>query len=127
PIANPAGCVMKSKPLLMPRRRMFSSVLENRYAPAATISASTTTWYSTPRKALLRQDQLRDLGGALTRDQPDRVRPLLDPSFRRPSPHGRRVHEAALAPQVVGTARQLQRRLRAHVALEDLAIVAHRL
>src|SRR5512134_3030098 len=61
---KPAGCQMKSKPLWMPRTRMFSSVLENRYAPVAKISASTITWYSTPRKALLRQDQERAFGGA---------------------------------------------------------------
>ena len=64
-MAKPAGCVMKSKPLWMPRTRMFSSVLENRYAPAAKTSPSTITWYSTPRKALLRQDQDRVLGGAV--------------------------------------------------------------
>src|SRR5687768_17789706 len=61
---NPAGPLMKSKPLWMPRMRMFSSVLENRYAPAANTSPSTSTWYSKPRKALLRQDQERLLGGA---------------------------------------------------------------
>src|SRR5213078_4549723 len=48
-------------------------------------------------------------------------------SPRLRSSHRRCVDEAALAPQVVGAARQLQYRLRADVALEDLAIVADRL
>src|SRR5438874_12270724 len=37
----------------------------------------------------------------------------------------RRVHQAALGPQVVDAARQVDRRLLAQVALETLAIVAH--
>jgi hypothetical protein len=41
------------------------------------------------------------------------------------SAHRRGVHEAALVPQVVAAARQADRRLRADVALEDLAVVAH--
>src|SRR5262245_160803 len=108
----------------MPRTRMFSSVLENRYAPAATIRPSTITWYSTPRKALLRQDQLRDLGGAAM-ESAGQGSPAGEPAFVLTLSHRRGVHEAAMAPQVVGTARQLQRRLRADVALEDLAVVAH--
>src|SRR5688572_871372 len=121
---NPAGPLMKSKPLWMPRMRMFSSVLENRYAPAAKTSPSTITWYSKPRKALLRQDQDRVLGGAVAMQgqgpsQTNPVSSLLS--------HRRGVHEAALAPQAVRAARQLQRRLGSHVALEDLAVVAHRL
>ncbi len=43
-MAKPAGWVMKSNPLWMPRARMFSSVFDSSSAPAASSTASATIW-----------------------------------------------------------------------------------
>src|SRR5688572_25487657 len=98
PMSKPAGCRRKSKPLWIPRACMFASVLCARYHSPTPIRTTATSWKTRPRKAWLRQLNVL----------PDRGR----------------IHEAPFVPQIVGSAREVERRLLADVAREDLAVVA---
>ena len=144
PMSKPAGPTRKSKPLWMPRTRMFSSVLCARNQITKRDQPERDDLVERPRTARLRSDHSRRFGGGCCGFI---VMGLRGKGRAAPGPKGRRrsiaftrsaatepvlanrrgVHDAALVPEVVHAARQAQRRLRADVALEDLAVVADRL
>jgi hypothetical protein len=90
-----------------------------------------STWYTRAPKAWLRQDQVSSWGGFLTMgcEKGQRSKKKKAPALGRTSrisgsANRVGVHQAALVPQVVQAAWQVQRRFGAHVALEALAVVA---
>src|SRR6266545_5597089 len=107
-MAKPAGSRRKPKPERIWRDARFWRVFVHRNAPASTSAARRASWYS-----LARPDRVdHERGDFLTPRRP-------------PLPQRRRVHEAALRPELVHAARQPEGRVRPHVRLEALAVVPH--
>src|SRR5689334_9841398 len=124
---NPASRSRKPKPVAMFCRLRFCSVLCTRKAPSATTAATNTTWMATPRTTGSCHG-----GGRLGRDT-SLVAPsatVVTPPLlkgERGSADRHRVHQPAARPQIVEAAIELQRRILADVAVEDLAVIADRL
>src|SRR6516164_4069747 len=107
---KPAGSCRKPKPDLIWRAA--------RLAPTFCASSATSTTSASAKPPCTTS--------ARSRRARSRRRQAASPAGRvMPSADRRRVHQAALVPQVVDAARQPHRALGAEVALEALAVVAH--
>src|SRR5258706_2779552 len=136
---KPAGSCRKSKPDLIWRASRFAPMLRAKpIASASSTSASAPcSAHSRIRRARCRaRHAASPIGVSLIAAgrAPGRPKPARIPSGDRPmyssgeghhfSADRRRVHQAALGPQVVDAARQPDRGLRPEVALEAFAVVA---
>src|SRR5690349_20976633 len=118
PMLKPAGARRKSKPDLIGRASRFAPTLRAMCTPTATSNSATRPWRLHARRRSTRRRARHGASptGAASWAITTRAGGLAD---------RRRVHQAALRPQVVDAARQADRCLGAQVALEALAVVAH--
>src|SRR6185369_10181792 len=115
---KPAGSARKPNPDLMPRASRVAPTLRATTSASASSASASPPWTSQSRSRRARRaarHAASPTGAASGAATAVRCGALAD---------RRRVHQAALGPEVDDAARQPDRRLRPEVALEALAVVA---